>query len=132
MARQRLSEEALEIRRAYYRNWKKKRKAEETPEQREYRLAKNREYQQRYWERRAEREQAQEDSAMQIAEYIEKEDENEMKMTVSRHVVDGLLDLISNMTVNYQGEDELRELIEELREKLYRENGIEIEIDTMA
>lgn len=132
MAKQRLSEEALEIRRAYYRDWKKKRKAEETPEQREYRLAKNREYQQRYWQRRAEREQAQEDSAMQLAEYIEKEGENEMKMTVSKHVVDGLLDLLSNMTVNYQGEDELRELIEELREKLYRENGIELEIDTTA
>lgn len=132
MARQGLSEEALKARRAYLRKWKQKRKAEETPEQREYRLAKNREYQQRYWERRAKREEAQEDSAMQIAEYIEKEDENEMKMTVSRHVVDGLLDLISNMTVNYQGEDELRELIEELREKLYRENGIELEIDTKA
>ena len=132
MAKQRLSEEALEARRAYLRKWKQKRKAEETPEQREYRLAKNREYQQRYWERRAKREEAQEDSAMQLAEYIEKEGENEMKMTVSRHVVDGLLDLLSNMTVNYQGEDELRELIEELREKLYRENGIELEIDTTA
>ena len=126
MAKQRLSEEALELRRAYLRQWKEKRRAEETPEQRKHRLAKNREYQRRYWERRAKREQAQEDSAMQLAEYIEKEDENEVKMTVSRHVVDGLLDLISNMTVNYQDEDELRELVEELREKLYRENGIEL------
>ena len=132
MARQGLSEEALKARRAYLRQWKQKRKAEETPEQREHRLAKNREYQQRYWQRRAEREQAQEDSAMQIAEYIEKEGENEMKMTIDRNVVDGLLDLLSNMTVNYQGEDELRELVEELREKLYRENGIELEIDTTA
>ena len=126
MAKQRLSEEALELRRAYLRQWKEKRRAEETPEQRKHRLAKNREYQRRYWERRAKREQAQEDSAMQLAEYIEKEDENEVKMTVSRHVVDGLLDLISNMTVNYQDEDELKELVEELREKLYRENGIEL------
>ena len=127
-----MSAEAKQARRIYKQNRRKKVVEQESPEERERRLAKNREYQRRYWERRAMREQVQVDCAMQIAGYIEKGGESDMKMTISRKIIDGLLDLVSDMSSNYENEDELRELTEDLREKLYRENDIELEIDTMA